>query len=76
MCACGVAALCLPQWKERGTGDLRFLKDRNSQRVRIVLRQDKTRKVRVNHNLSEHLELRPHPSSEKSWLYSVVGACS
>jgi len=36
------------EWKERGTGDLRFLKNKNNTKIRIVLRQDKTHKVVAN----------------------------
>lgn len=66
------AQLCV-QWKDRGVGDLRFLKDRTSGMIRIVLRQDKTRKVRVNHNLHESLSLRAHPTNERVWIYKATG---
>jgi len=36
------------EWKERGTGDLRFLKNKSNNKIRIVLRQDKTHKVVAN----------------------------
>ena len=36
------------EWKERGAGDLRFLKNRKSNKIRVVLRQDKTHKVVAN----------------------------
>lgn len=37
------------QWKERGTGDLRFLQHKDTNKVRIVMRRDKTLKVCANH---------------------------
>lgn len=37
------------EWKERGAGDLRFLKNNKTNKIRIVLRQDKTHKVVANH---------------------------
>jgi len=61
------------QWKERGTGDVRFLRDRKSGVIRIVLRQDGTKHVRVNHNLHESLTLHQYQDSDKTLMYSVVG---
>ena len=36
------------QWKERGTGDLKFLKSQASGLTRVLLRQDQTNKIRAN----------------------------
>lgn len=36
------------EWKERGAGDLKFLKHKTSGKIRILLRQDKTHKVVAN----------------------------
>lgn len=36
-------------WRERGTGDVRLLKHKENQKTRLVMRQDKTLKVRANH---------------------------
>jgi len=37
------------EWKERGTGDVRLLKHKQTQKVRLVMRRDKTLKVCANH---------------------------
>jgi Ran-binding protein 1 len=37
------------EWKERGTGDLRLLQDKETKLVRVVMRRDKTLKVCANH---------------------------
>lgn len=37
------------EWKERGTGDVKFLKHKESQKTRLVMRRDKTLKVCANH---------------------------
>lgn len=35
-------------WKERGTGDAKFLKNIESKKIRLVMRQEKTGKVCAN----------------------------
>jgi|JI9StandDraft_2_1071091.scaffolds.fasta_scaffold122687_1 hypothetical protein len=40
------------EWKERGVGKLKFLRDGNSKVTRIVMRADKTGKLLLNHNLT------------------------
>lgn len=37
------------EWKERGTGDVRLLKHKESGKTRLVMRRDKTLKVCANH---------------------------
>ena len=38
-----------PEWKERGVGDVRILKQHNSAKHRILMRRDKTHKICCNH---------------------------
>ena len=37
------------EWKERGTGDVKVLKHKTTSRCRIVMRQEKTMKLVLNH---------------------------
>ena len=49
------------EWKERGTGEVRLLQHKQTSKVRLVMRRDKTLKVCANH-LSPYLLLRPLPA--------------
>ena len=37
------------EWKERGTGKIKLLEDKASGRVRLLMREGKTLKIRANH---------------------------
>jgi len=36
-------------WKERGTGDVKLLAHKETKKVRLILRQEKTLKICMNH---------------------------
>ena len=38
-----------PEWKERGVGDVKFLRHKNSNNVRLLMRREKTHKICANH---------------------------
>ena len=38
-----------PEWKERGTGDVKILRHKSKPRARLLMRRDKTLKVCANH---------------------------
>ncbi|KAK9239303.1 hypothetical protein V1525DRAFT_356262 [Lipomyces kononenkoae] len=59
------------EWKERGTGDVRFLKHKESGKVRLVMRRDKTLKTCANHYIMPELKLSANVGSDRSWVYSV-----
>ncbi|KAI5452372.1 Ran GTPase binding protein Sbp1 [Naganishia albida] len=59
------------EWKERGTGDLRLLQDKETKLVRVVMRRDKTLKVCANHLISPEMKLQPNVGSDRSWVYKV-----
>jgi Ran-binding protein 1 len=64
------------EWKERGTGDVRFLKHKASGKVRLVMRRDKTLKICANHYILPEYELKPNVGSDRSWVYNVVSDIS
>eukprot|EP00960_Hanusia_phi_P073383 768000-Hanusia_phi.AAC.2 len=42
------------EWKERGTGDVRFLKHKETGKIRVLMRAEKTLRVRANHPCECH----------------------
>lgn len=63
-------------WKERGIGDIRILKHREHQRMRVLMRQEKTMKVIVNHALDPRITLEPNSGSDRSWVWSAFDFAS
>lgn len=58
-------------WRERGVGDVRVLKHREHQRIRVLMRQDKTMKVICNHALDPRIVLEPNVGNDRSWVWSA-----
>lgn len=59
------------EWKERGTGDVKFLQHRDTRKVRMVMRREKTLKVCANHAITADISLSPNVGSDRSWVYKV-----
>ncbi|SCZ87358.1 BZ3500_MvSof-1268-A1-R1_Chr2-2g04824 [Microbotryum saponariae] len=64
------------EWKERGTGDVRLLQHKDSKKVRLVMRRDKTLKVCANHYVTPEMALSPNVGSDRSWVYNVAADVS
>ncbi|SPQ22951.1 04149ec9-2829-4254-bd67-c4da537f08ef [Thermothielavioides terrestris] len=64
------------EWKERGTGDVRLLKHRETGKTRLVMRRDKTLKVCANHYVLPEMKLSPNVGSDRSWVWNVVADVS
>ncbi|CAL1700559.1 unnamed protein product [Somion occarium] len=60
------------EWKERGTGDVRLLQHKETKKVRLVMRRDKTLKVCANHAITPDIKLQPNVGSDRSWVYKVA----
>lgn len=39
-----------PEWKERGTGDVKLLRHKEKGSIRLLMRRDRTLKICANHN--------------------------
>ncbi|KXS22525.1 hypothetical protein M427DRAFT_50834 [Gonapodya prolifera JEL478] len=59
------------EWKERGTGDVKLLKHKETKKIRLLMRRDKTLKLCANHYVSPELQLTPNVSSDRSWVWHV-----
>ena len=58
-------------WRERGIGEIRILRHREHQGLRVLMRQDKTMKVIVNHALDPRITLEPNVGTDRSWVWSA-----
>ena len=57
--------------RERGVGDARILRHKEHQRIRLLMRQEKTMKVICNHVLDPRIVLEPNAGSDRSWVWSA-----
>ncbi|KAJ3088145.1 hypothetical protein HK100_008143 [Physocladia obscura] len=60
------------EWKERGTGDVKLLQHKETKKIRVLMRRDKTHKICANHYVSQEMKLSPNVGSDRSWVYSVA----
>ncbi|CAG2242093.1 NUP358 [Mytilus edulis] len=59
------------QWKERGTGELKLLRHKQTKRVRLLMRREQVLKVCANHFLTQEMNLSPIQSSKKAWCWNA-----
>ncbi|XP_074551049.1 E3 SUMO-protein ligase RanBP2 isoform X1 [Halichoeres trimaculatus] len=57
------------QWKERGVGVLKFLKNNTNGRLRVLMRREQVLKVCANHWITTTMNLKPLAGSDKAWLW-------
>jgi len=57
------------QWKERGVGVVKLLKHKDTEKVRLVMRQNKTLKICANHTVVPSISLQEHLGSDKTWVW-------
>jgi Ran-binding protein 1 len=63
-------------WKERGLGDAKLLKHRDTGRVRFLMRREKTLKICANHYLDPAMELRKSNMAENVWTWVTMADCA
>uniref|UniRef100_A0ABM0GTA4 E3 SUMO-protein ligase RanBP2-like n=1 Tax=Saccoglossus kowalevskii TaxID=10224 RepID=A0ABM0GTA4_SACKO len=64
----------LKQWKDRGTGDLKILQNKENGHVRILMRRERVFNVCANHYLTSEMTLVPNAGSDRSWVWNALDA--
>jgi len=59
------------EWKERGTGECKILKHKETGHRRILMRRDKTLKICANHYIYPTMTLKPNCGSDRAWVWST-----
>ncbi|XP_051979684.1 ran-specific GTPase-activating protein-like [Xyrauchen texanus] len=60
-----------PEWKERGTGDVKLLRHKEKGSIRLLMRRDRTLKICANHNIMPLMELKPNAGSDRAWVWNT-----
>ncbi|XP_011144790.2 E3 SUMO-protein ligase RanBP2 [Harpegnathos saltator] len=58
------------EWKERGLGDIKLLRHKETGKLRLIMRRDHVLKLCLNHMLSAELEFTA--KDEKTWLWNAA----
>ncbi|XDV31386.1 hypothetical protein PO909_034085 [Leuciscus waleckii] len=57
------------QWKERGVGNLKLLKNNKNGRLRVLMRREQVLKVCANHWITTTMNLKPLFGSDRAWMW-------
>lgn len=58
----------LKEWKEKGVGEIKLLKHRQTQVIRVLMRRDQVLKLCANHRLSPTMTIKEMAPKQLSWL--------
>merc|ERR1712060_176434 len=59
-------------WKERGTGDIRFLQHNTTQKIRLLMRREKTMKICANFVVTPDIKITENAGSDRSWVWNCT----
>ncbi|XP_077094435.1 E3 SUMO-protein ligase RanBP2-like isoform X5 [Siphateles boraxobius] len=59
----------ISQWKERGVGNLKLLKNNKNGRLRVLMRREQVLKVCANHWITTTMNLKPLSGSDRAWMW-------
>lgn len=57
------------QWKERGVGNLKLLKNNQNGKLRVLMRREQVLKVCANHYITTTMNLKPLAGSDRAWMW-------
>eukprot|EP00243_Klebsormidium_subtile_P004763 TRINITY_DN18911_c0_g1_i1.p1 TRINITY_DN18911_c0_g1~~TRINITY_DN18911_c0_g1_i1.p1 ORF type:complete len:251 (+),score=91.56 TRINITY_DN18911_c0_g1_i1:78-830(+) len=60
------------EWKERGVGQVKLLQHKQNDRIRVLMRQNRTLKICANFVVLPGMALQEHAGSEKSWVWHAA----
>jgi len=60
------------EWRERGTGEMKILKHKQSTKIRVLMRRDKTFKICANHYIAPIMKLKEAVGNDKSWIWTAM----
>lgn len=58
------------EWKERGLGDVKILKHKETMKLRVVMRREQILKICLNHMLTDEIEYKQ--KDDKSWHFVAI----
>lgn len=59
-------------WKERGTGDIKFLQNKETKKVRLLMRREKTMKICANFFVAPGTAIKENAGSDRSWVWQCM----
>ena len=62
------------QWKERGLGEMKILKNEKSGRHRVLMRREQVLKICANHLISADMKLAPMAGKNTAWIWQAMDA--
>nr|XP_026691293.1 E3 SUMO-protein ligase RanBP2 [Ciona intestinalis] len=60
------------QWKERGLGEMKILRHKNSNKYRVVMRREQVLKICANHCIAPAMQLKSYGDTGKAWTWSAM----
>jgi len=58
-------------WNERGVGEMKLLKHKETSKIRLLMRVDKTLKIITNHHVDHQIVLTEMPSTDRAWMWAT-----